>query len=325
VALHLVTGVAGFIGSHLAERLLSEGHQVIGMDRVEGGAPQERNIECLRETPDFRLVRKDLRTLTPSDFPEGIDTVFHLAGRAGVRSSWDDLEGYLADNVIATQRVLEAALKASSRRVILASSSSVYGDDTPMPAKENAMPGPLSPYAMSKLAAEGLAIAHWRNFGTPAVVLRYFTVYGPRQRPDMAFSFFARCLEEGKEIPVYGDGLQKRDFTFVTDTVEATVQAGELGRPGEIYNVGSGREVTLLEAIRLLVEFSKAKAAIAWLAPQRGESRRTWADISKAVAELGYSPKVDLREGIKRFMEWFKGPQCHRHALAGCGIRRGTS
>ncbi|MEW6080742.1 MAG: NAD-dependent epimerase/dehydratase family protein [Bacillota bacterium] len=324
MALHLVTGVAGFIGSHLAERLVGEGNQVIGIDRREGKVQEERHLECLRKTPAFCFVRKDLRDLVPPDIPEGTDTVFHLAGRAGVRSSWDDLEGYLTDNVIATQRVLEAALKASPRRVVLASSSSVYGDDTPMPAKENALPGPLSPYAVSKLAAESLAIAHWRNFGTRVVILRYFTVYGPRQRPDMAFSQFAKCLMKGEEVPVFGDGLQKRDFTFIDDAVEATVLAGERGRLGEVYNVGSGREVTLLEAIELLEESSEGKAAITRLGPRQGESRRTWADISKAVMELGYSPRVHITEGIERFMEWFKGSVGPEHALAHDGTGRRT-
>ncbi len=309
MGLYAVTGVAGFIGSHLAEQLVAEGHRVLGIDRLSGSPSSTRfktNLERLSNSDAFCLLRKELLDLTAEDLPEDIDTVFHLAGRAGVRPSWEGLEAYLSDNVLATQRILEILVKIPVRRLILTSSSSVYGDGTPLPAQEDGLLGPMSPYAVSKLAAEALCLAYWRNFGVPAVILRYFTVYGPRQRPDMAFSRFARALHRGEAIPVIGDGLQRRDFTFIDDAVHATILASNRASPGEIFNVSGGWEVSLIEVIDLLEELTGKRVAISWRGPGKGESRRTWGDIARARSRLGYQPKTDLREGLGIFLEWFR-------------------
>ena len=245
----LVTGVAGFIGSHLAERLVDAGIDVLGVDCFTDYYPRpikERNLAELRDHRRFRLVEARLQDLELPPILDGAGQVFHLAAQAGVRSSWGrDFERYTEHNVLATQRLLEAALAARTPRVVYASSSSVYGDAPTLPLREDAVCRPLSPYGVTKLAAEHLALLYERNYGLATVSLRFFTVYGPRQRPDMAFHRFLRAARDGRPLTVFGDGLQTRDFTYIDDIVCAIRAAGLSGRAGSVYNVGGGMRVAL--------------------------------------------------------------------------------
>src|SRR5438034_3747787 len=240
----VVTGAAGFIGSHLCERLLADGHEVIGIDSFsdyyERGR-KEQNLETLRRDGRFTLEELDLVAADLSKPLRGAKVVFHLAGQPGVRPSWGGhFDRYVQDNIVATQRLLEALREVAVERLVFASSSSVYGDAEMFPTKETALPRPVSPYGMTKLAAEHLTFVYLRNFGIPATSLRYFTVYGPRQRPDMAFCRFMEALVDNEEIEIYGDGEQTREFTFVSDAVDGTVKAASADVVGQIVNLGGG-------------------------------------------------------------------------------------
>ena len=225
----VVTGAAGFIGSHLSERLLADGHDVVGIDCFTDyyrRARKEQNLEVARSHRNFSFEELDLVDADLTAALEGADVVYHLAGQPGVRPSWGhQFDRYVRDNIIATQRLLEHLKESSLKRLVFAGSSSVYGDAEAFPTRESALPRPVSPYGVTKLAAEHLANLYTRNFGIPAVSVRYFTVYGPRQRPDMAFARFMRALADGEPIEVYGDGEQTREFTYVSDAVEGTVKA----------------------------------------------------------------------------------------------------
>ncbi len=244
----LITGVAGFIGSHLAERLLAEGHEVRGIDSFVDYYPRsikEGNLEGARSWDDFALLEKDLLdpALDLGTLLDGVDWVFHLAAQVGVRASWgSDFARYIDNNIVATQRLLDALVKAQGvRRFVYASSSSIYGETRCQPLKECLSPQPYSPYGVSKLAAEHLCMVYHRNFNLPVVSLRYFTVYGPRQRPDMALHRFCKAIVESEPLPVFGDGKQSRDFTFVSDIVEANVRAATSeAAVGEVLNVAAG-------------------------------------------------------------------------------------
>ena len=252
----LVTGAAGFIGSHLSERLLEEGLHVVGVDRLSDyydPAVKLANIRNLTGGNGFTFVEGDVRNVARPEFLDGIDVVYHLAGQPGVRPSWGrSFEIYSSDNVMATQALLEAAKEVQLSRFVYASSSSVYGDAERLPTRESDLPRPLSPYGVTKLAAEHLCQLYARSYGVPSVSLRYFSVYGPRQRPDMAFHRFIRAGVVGEPLTVLGDGRQSRDFTFVSDVVWATLAAAEVGVPGEIYNVAGGSKATVLEVISAL-------------------------------------------------------------------------
>jgi len=264
-----VTGAAGFIGSHLAERLLAAGWEVVGVDCFTDYYPRaakEANLEGLRGQPGFRLVEMDLNSAALGALLQGIDTVFHQAGQPGVRASWGrSFEPYLRSNILATQALLEAALhlKRPLRRFVFASSSSVYGDAPQLPVREDTLPQPISPYGVTKLAAEHLCSLYTR-LGVPAVSLRYFTVYGPRQRPDMAFHRFIRAVLEGREIEIHGDGEQTRDFTYVMDIVDANLSAAAAPAErvvGRVYNLGGGSRVTVNEVIAI-VEGAAGRPAV---------------------------------------------------------------
>jgi nucleoside-diphosphate-sugar epimerase len=301
----LVTGAAGFVGSHVCERLLDAGHEVVGADCFTGyyaRAVKERNLERAREWSAFELVEADLAEDGLRELLDGVGTVIHLAAQPGVRSR--RLGPYVRRNVIATQRLLEAAAAVSPlRRFVYASSSSVYGDAAGGPATEQAPLAPLSPYAVTKVAAERLVEAYRRRHGVPAVGLRFFTIYGPRQRPDMAFHrFITRCLD-GDPIELIGDGRQVRDFTYVADAVEATLAAVARGRAGAIYNVGGGHPVELRDAIALIAELVGSPVRIARRAVVAGEARRTECDGTLARRELGFAPQTPLGAGIARQFE----------------------
>jgi nucleoside-diphosphate-sugar epimerase len=298
----LVTGCAGFVGSHLSERLLDLGHEVVGIDRFSDyyGRPfKESNLARLRDEARFSLAEVDLCAVDLAPYVEGVHVVFHEAAQAGVRASWgDSFRSYTQDNVLGTQRILEAALRAGVRKVIYASSSSVYGDTLDLPMRETSLPRPYSPYGVTKLAAEHLAELYRKNFGLPTASLRYFTVYGPRQRPDMGFHKFIQAWLAGQAVRVYGDGQQTRDFTYVSDIVEANVLSMAEGKDG-VSNIGGGSRVSLSQVLETLREVMDLPGArIEHVETQAGDVTHTWADTTRARTELGFAPTTALREGL---------------------------
>ena len=304
----LVTGAAGFIGSHLAEALVARGYRVIGVDVFVDFYPRsmkEANLMSLSQAPTFQLIEADLRTMDLEALLTGIDYVFHLAAQAGVRTSWgNSFRSYVEHNVLATQRLLEAALKSGVQRVIYASSSSVYGDTPDQPAREESRPAPVSPYGVTKLAAEHLCRLYTVEHGLPTISLRYFTVYGPRQRPDMAFHKFIRALLRNELLPVYGDGEQSRDFTYVGDIVAANLAAMQLGHPGACYNLGGGNHTTINEVLGLLELITGKCARVHYSARQPGDTAHTAADTTLARTELSFAPAWRLDEGLRMEANW---------------------
>jgi UDP-glucose 4-epimerase len=306
----LVTGAAGFIGSHLSAALLDEGAEVVGLDCFTDYYPRElkeQNVAAVAR-PGFRLVEEALQTADLDALLEGVTHVFHLAAQAGVRRSWgDEFRIYTSFNVDATQRLLEAVRGRPIHRLVYASSSSVYGDIAEIPMREDARLQPVSPYGVTKLAAEHLCHLYHVNYGVPAVSLRYFTVYGPRQRPDMAFHRFTRAAFEGRPISLYGDGEQTRDFTFVADAVAATRAAGDRGRPGAVYNIGGGSRVSINDVLETIGRLTGRPLDIRREDAQKGDMRDTFADTSRARADLGFEPSHTLDTGLAAECGWMAG------------------
>ncbi|MEA2157609.1 MAG: hypothetical protein QOE11_3749 [Solirubrobacteraceae bacterium] len=305
----LVTGCAGFIGSHLAESLLADGWEVVGVDCFNdnyGRDAKLRNLEQSRDWTAFDFVPVDLSRGAVADLLEDCDTVFHLAAEPGVRASWGQrFDNYLRNNVLATQHLLEAARGNEGQRFVYASSSSIYGQAESLPTHEDVRPQPHSPYGTTKLAGEHLCALYHANYGLQTTSLRYFTVYGPRQRPDMAFHIFCAAALRGEPVNVFGDGRQTRDFTFVADVVEATRSAAEApGAPGLAFNIGGGTRVSLAEAIDHIGEFAGRALDVVHLPAQDGDVRDTGADTSRAQAVLGFSPTVPFEAGLQREFEW---------------------
>ncbi|GGE29040.1 putative UDP-glucose epimerase YtcB [Marinithermofilum abyssi] len=298
----LVTGCAGFIGSTLTEALLARGYHVTGIDGLTGNYAtwiKRKNMESFIRHPHFRFVPCDLQLSNLNDLLRGVRYVFHQAALPGVRSSWGkDFSRYVHHNISGFQQLLEAVKESPVEKVVYASSSSVYGNMNG-PTDESRLPAPISPYGVSKLAGEHLCRLYHDNYGVPVVSLRYFTVYGPRQRPDMAFHRFIRSIRDGTPIHIYGDGEQTRDFTYVADAVNANLLAAEKGRPGEVYNIGGGSRITLNRVIGLLESILDKKAVLFHERKQPGDPKHTWAEIGKAKAELGYAPSVSLWKGLK--------------------------
>ena len=308
----LVTGVAGFIGSHLAEKLIGMGHEVIGIDCFTdfyNRKLKENNLENLTGSSRFTFQEKNLLEIDLEPLMASADYMFHQAAQAGVRPSWGrNFDTYTKCNITATHRVLEAATRVKTlKRLVNASSSSVYGDEVAVPMREDCRPLPVSPYGVTKLAAENLCHLYWKNYGVPVISLRYFTVYGPRQRPDMAFSKFIKNVLSKKPIAVYGDGEQTRDFTFVEDAVQANINCMEHGQNGAAYNIGGGSRITVNGVLKLLGKISGEKVRIDSQPPQKGDMRHTYADTSRAQQELDFRPNVSLEEGLRREYEWHKG------------------
>ena len=306
----VVTGAAGFIGSHLSDRLLADGHEVVGTDSFSDyyeRARKQRNLESALENPRFALEELDLVDADLRKVLRGAGVVFHLAGQAGVRPSWGDhFDRYVHDNIVATQRLLETLRGSDVQRLVFASSSSVYGDAEMFPTRETSLPRPVSPYGMTKLAAEHLAFVYMRNFNVPATSLRYFTVYGPRQRPDMAFFRFMEALVGDEEIEVFGDGEQTREFTYVADAVDGTVKAASADVVGQVVNLGGGSRVTVNRVLNTLEEISGIKARRRFLPAAPGDPRHTGASINVARERLGWEPRVSLRDGLTKQWEWFQ-------------------
>jgi nucleoside-diphosphate-sugar epimerase len=308
----LVTGVAGFIGSTLAERLLADGADVVGIDCFTDYYPRsikERNLSGPLAHPRFRFVESRIQDVDLPALLKDRTHLFHLAAQAGVRKSWGrDFAIYTVNNIEATQTLLEAACGMTKlERFVYSSSSSVYGDHTPMPMREDALPQPVSPYGVSKLAAEQLCYLYFANYGVPTVSLRYFTVYGPRQRPDMGFHKFLRATILGEPITLYGDGDQTRDFTFVSDAVSANVAAATRGVPGRVYNIGGGSRVSVNEVLRMIGRIAGRTPLITVDPVQKGDMRHTYADTSLARRDLGYAPTVGLEEGLAAEHRWLTG------------------
>ena len=311
----VVTGVAGFVGSHLAERLLDSGAEVTGVDCLTdyyARSLKQANLDGLQRHPRFHFV---VESVQRADWPrllDGTTYVFHLAAQAGVRRSWGtDFSIYTGCNVEATQVLLEACVGSSIARLVYASSSSVYGDGVQIPMREDARPQPVSPYGVTKLAAEHLCRLYWVNYHVPAVSLRYFTVYGPRQRPDMAFNRFLRAIQAGHAIALYGDGEQTRDFTFVGDAVTATVAAADHGVPGDVYNIGGGSRVSMNHVVELMETCTHRTAKIDREPAQKGDMRDTYADTARARDHLGFAPQTRLEDGIRAEYDWLSRTPVH--------------
>lgn len=304
---YAVTGCAGFIGSHLAEELLARDHAVIGVDAFTdyyARELKEANVDLLGGDANFQLLEADLAADPLEPLLEDVDGVFHLAAQPGVRGSWGGtFVLYARDNVVATQRLFEAAL-AANVRVVWASSSSVYGNAETHPTREEARPRPISPYGITKLTCEHLADAYAESFGLEQIVVRYFTVYGPRQRPDMAFTKIVRALADGTPFPVFGTGEQSRDVTYVADAVAATIAAMEKAPPGAVYNVGGGSETTLNGVIALCERLAARTLDRRSEPAAAGDVRATCADITRARRELGWSPRTWLEDGLGAQLAW---------------------
>jgi UDP-glucuronate 4-epimerase len=303
----LITGAAGFIGSHLAEKLVADGVSVRGVDRLSDyyePALKRANLAALSEDDRFQFLEGSVNELGLERLLGDVDVIYHLAGQPGVRVSWgSEFEVYVQDNVLSTQRLLEAVRELPVSRFVFASSSSIYGDAERFPTAESATPAPVSPYGVTKLAAEHLCRLYFTGFGIPTVALRYFTIFGPRQRPDMAFNRFISAALDGRPIEIFGDGLQERDFTYVDDAVAATVAAASGGDPGSVYNVAGGNHATVEEVIETLGGLIGEKQPVEHLPAVVGDARKTGADTSRAQEDLGYKPRTSLEEGLSRQLE----------------------
>jgi UDP-glucuronate 4-epimerase len=307
----IVTGCAGFIGSHLAESLLLDGHSVIGLDCFNnnyGRREKLRNLEQAHDWDCFEFVPVDLSRGDLSEFVRDCDVVFHLAAEPGVRHSWGSrFDAYLRNNVLATQLLLDAVRPWPETRLVYASSSSIYGEAEALPTRETATPRPMSPYGSTKLMGEYLCDMYAANFGLDVVMLRYFSVYGPRQRPDMAFSAFCRAAIDGTAIEVYGDGRQTRDFTYVGDVVAATRAASLAPCRGGVFNVGGGAQISVRDALALIEGFAGRSLEIHYGDARSGDVRHTGGDTTRARAMLGYEPAVAFADGLRAEFDWVAG------------------
>jgi len=306
----LVTGAAGFIGSTLTKKLLDRDWEVVGIDNFADFYPRsmkEMNLESIRGRESFQLVEEDLVTCELDPLFDGVDAVIHLAAQAGVRTSWgSEFRTYTDSNILATQRLLEASRGKALQRFVYASSSSVYGETQVLPLHEAAPVLPLSPYGVSKLAAERLCRLYWKNFDVPTISLRYFTVYGPGQRPDMSFHRFIKAMLTGGSFRIFGTGEQTRDFTFVEDAAEVTMNAITRGAAGGVYNIGGGNRVSLKEVVELMAALTSTKPDFQFQDFEKGDMMHTMADATLAREELGYLPRTDIEAGLKAEIDWLK-------------------
>jgi nucleoside-diphosphate-sugar epimerase len=315
----LVTGVAGFVGSHLAQSLLERGDSVVGLDALTSyyDIGQKRaNLRRLADHPEFTSIEVDLRTAPLAEFLHGIDQVFHQAAQPGVRASWGSFSSYVEHNILATQRMLDAAKAADVSRFVYASSSSIYGNTVAYPTLEDAIPKPHSPYGVTKLAGEHLVRLFGQNWGFPTVSLRYFTVYGPGQRPDMAMHRLIDAALLGRKFPLYGDGSALRDFTYVGDVVAANLAAADRPvPPGTVVNVAGGGSIKMADLIALVGQLTGSPVQLDRLPEQAGDVQQTGGDISAARELLGWKPEVGIEEGLTAQVAWQRerlGERLHR-------------
>ncbi len=308
----IVTGVGGFVGSHLAEALLDRGERVIGIDQFNDYYDprlKRQNIASFSTHPAFQLIEADIQSLEWRSLLMDVNFIYHQAAQAGVRASWGEgFRAYTERNLNATQVMLEGAKDAPQlQRFVFASSSSVYGNAETMPTSEAICPSPVSPYGITKLAAEQLSVLYYRNFGVPVVGLRYFTVYGPRQRPDMAFHKFFKAALVDEAIAIYGDGQQTRDFTYVSDAIAANLASAIAPEAtGEVFNIGGGSRVSLAYVIDTIEEVIGHPIKRHYVDSAIGDARHTSADVSKAQRLIGYQPQVSLQEGLTQEWEWIQ-------------------
>jgi nucleoside-diphosphate-sugar epimerase len=319
----LVTGAAGFIGSHLTSTLLDQGAEVVGLDCFTdyyARAIKEANLAVNAGRGGFSFIESRIEEADLETLVNGVTHVFHLAAQAGVRKSWGtEFREYIDNNVHASQVLLEACVGTRIEKFVYASSSSVYGNATKVPMREDDLPRPHSPYGVTKLAAEQMGNLYQANYGVPVTSVRYFTVYGPRQRPDMAFHRFMRAFVEGRPLEVFGEGDQTRDFTFVSDAVNATIAAARRGIPGRVYNVGGGSRVTLNQALDVLQNVIGVPLVINRVAVQRGDVRDTLADTTLAAADLSFAPAVTFQTGLAAEWAWFQA--AHDMSGTASGLR----
>jgi UDP-glucuronate 4-epimerase len=310
----VVTGAAGFVGSHLCERLVLEGHDVVGIDAMledsYSARSKKENLLHLDGSARFELHEIDLRSTDPDAALEGADAVVHLAAMPGLPLSWERLDLYASCNLLATGRLIDAATRVSVARFVHVSTSSIYGKFAV--GDENLPQRPTSPYGLTKLAAEHLLLAHHASFDFPVVILRYFSIYGPRQRPDMAYHIFIEALLDGRPITVFGDGEQSRSNTYVDDCVDATVSALTRGCVGEAYNIGGGQPLKLRDAISMIGELTGLQPRLVHRPERPGDQRVTQAETTKAREHLGYRPAVSPRTGLQRQLEWHLLQRDHR-------------
>ena len=318
----VVTGAAGFVGSHLSEALCDEGHTVLGIDCLTDyydPSEKRRNLRSLAERPGFTFAESDLRSADLSSLLDGAAVVFHQAGQPGVRKSWSTgFNDYAEHNIKATQRLLEAAKAVKTPRFVYASSSSVYGNALTYPVVESDLPMPFSPYGVTKLAAEHLCGLYAANWGVPTVSLRYFTVYGPRQRPDMAMRRLADAAVFGSPFSLFGDGRQVRDFTFVSDVVRANLAAWTADvPPGTVVNIAGGSNAEMADVIRIIGELAGSPVLLETAPKEAGDVRRTGGSIERAQTLLGWQPEVTLREGLAAQVGWSQAVfRSQDHAVA---------
>lgn len=307
----IVTGAAGFIGSHLAEKLLEEKIKVIGIDCFTdyySKKIKENNISHLLKNENFTFIEQDLKNLDLLPIFQKSSYLFHLAAQPGVRASWGKtFQTYVQENILVTQKILEfAKMTGSFKKIVLASSSSVYGNQSGLMSEDTTVLKPLSPYGVTKLASENLGTVYAENFGLPVNSLRFFTVYGPRQRPDMAFNNFIKNGLSNKKIKIFGDGEQSRDFTFISDIVDANLLASKSEISGEIFNVGGGHIVTINHVLKELSNLLNKELDIQYVESQPGDVKHTSADISKAKSKLDYAPKIQIAEGLRKEVDYMK-------------------
>ncbi len=310
-----VTGAAGFIGSHICERLLKENYEVTGLDCFTDYYPKtikKNNLRSLNKEKKFTFLEANILNIDLKRRLAGTDYLFHFAAQAGVRASWgQDFKVYTDNNITAVQHLLEAVKENKKiRKIIFASSSSVYGDTKELPVRETAETLPVSPYGVTKLMGEKLFYSYGVNYNIPYIALRFFTVYGPRQRPDMGFNIFISKILKGENLPVFSGGRSTRDFTYVEDIVNCCLLAAKSKYTREIFNVGGGHRINLLEVIKKIESITGKKARIKLAEAQKGDVKNTWSDISKAKNLLGYAPKADLVYGLKKEVEWLQGQGC---------------
>lgn len=310
---HIVTGGAGFIGSHLIERLLNEGHQITCLDNFNDYYDPEikrKNIQKASQNSNYQLIEANIldeKKLKEIFEQNKFDTIVHLAARAGVRPSVENPQLYQEVNIRGTMNLLELAKEKGIGKFVMASSSSVYGNNKKVPFSEaDPVDNPISPYAATKKACELIGYTYSALYDISVTCLRFFTVYGPRQRPDMAIHKFTNLIAHDKEIPVYGDGSARRDFTYYTDIIDGLVASIERCNGYSIYNLGESRVVQLMELVGLIEKNLGKKAKINWLPAQPGDVKITYADISKAKKELDYNPQVAIEYGVSQFVEWYR-------------------
>jgi UDP-glucose 4-epimerase len=306
----VVTGAAGFIGSHLAEELLATGVDVVGIDSLTDYYDirlKQKNLDQLMPHNGFDFVPQSINDTDLDALLDGVDYVFHQAAQAGVRASWGtQFEDYIDCNVRATQKLCEAAKTKPLKKFVYASSSSVYGDTDRLPMSEDAVVRPVSPYGVTKLDAENMCLLYRKSYGLPAVCLRYFTVYGPRQRPDMAMHKFLRSAMTGSPIEVYGNGEQTRDFTFVSDIVAANILAMHYTGEETLFNIGGGSRVSVNHVLDIVGRYANGQFDVQYMDNEKGDVRHTYADTSRARKELSFRPQTTLEDGIDREAEWIK-------------------